>query len=60
VSVNGAAPLTVQFGDSGPDFDYSVVGTHVLQVPLVAGSNTLLFSNASAAAPDLSAIDVYP
>jgi hypothetical protein len=60
VSVNGAAPVTVQFGDSGPDGDYSVVGTHVLQVPLVAGNNTLLFSNGSAAAPDLSAIDVYP
>jgi hypothetical protein len=60
VSVNGGAPLSVRFGESGPDGDYSFVGTHVLQVTLSAGDNTLLFTNATGPAPDLSAIDVYP
>jgi alpha-galactosidase len=61
VVVNGGAPLTVQFGDSGPpygDID-SEVGTHVLQVQLNAGANTIAFSNSTALAPDLSAISAF-
>ena len=60
VSVNGGAPLTVQFGESGPDGDFNWVGTHVLQVPLSAGKNALLFSNAAGYAPDMAGIEVYP
>jgi len=48
--------VTDDFGESGPDGNYSYVGTHVLQVPLNAGANTLSFSNPTGPAPDFSAM----
>jgi alpha-glucosidase len=59
VSVNGGPALTVQFGSSGPEGSYDVVGTHVLQVPLNAGNNTILLSNATGYGPDFNAIEVF-
>jgi alpha-galactosidase len=59
-SVNGGAPLTVQFGMGGEPGDWVAVGTHVLQVPLKAGSNSILVSNPTGPAPDFVGIDVDP
>ena len=59
ISVNGGSPLTVQFGITGSYGESEVLGTHVLQVPLKAGANTILVSNPTGLAPDFDAIDVF-
>lgn len=55
LSVNGGTPVTVSFPPSGgTQADYLAITTITLQT----GSNTILFSNASAAAPNIDLIAI--
>ncbi|MEV6848972.1 discoidin domain-containing protein [Actinoplanes sp. NPDC051411] len=54
LSVNGAAAIAVNC--TGTDFN--TPATTTVTVPLVAGSNSIKFSNTSAYAPDLDAVTV--
>jgi hypothetical protein len=55
ISINGGTAFTVAFPATG---DWNEMVTLVLSIPLNAGSNTILFSNTSAYAPDIDKIDV--
>lgn len=55
ISINGGSAFTVAFPTTG---DWNEVVTMVISVNLNAGSNTILFSNSSAYAPDIDKIDV--
>lgn len=55
LSINGGSAFTVAFPATG---DWNEVVTLVISVSLQAGSNTILFSNSSAYAPDIDKIDV--
>jgi hypothetical protein len=53
ISVNGAAAQTVTFGTTG---SFSTPGNQTVSLTLAAGTNTITFTNATAAAPDIDAI----
>ena len=55
ISVNGGAPQTVTFGTTG---SFSAPGSQTVTLTLAAGTNTISFTNATAAAPDIDAITV--
>jgi hypothetical protein len=55
ISVNGGTPQTVTFGTTG---SFSTPGNQTVTLQLAAGTNTISFTNAGAAAPDIDAITV--
>jgi hypothetical protein len=55
ISVNGHAPTKVYFRNT---FDQSVFRTHVVNVELNAGANTVRFSNSEGNAPDVDKIQI--
>jgi Cellulase (glycosyl hydrolase family 5) len=57
MSINGATATTVTFHGTN-DGNWNALQSMTLSVTLKAGSNTILFSNASASAPDFDRITV--
>ena len=55
ITTDGTSSQTVSFT---PTTDFNTVGTMTVSVPLVAGSNTIEFSNPAAFAPDFDRIAV--
>jgi hypothetical protein len=56
LSVNGSSSGTIQFPQTGPNGDWSVVKSVTVTVTLSQGSNILKFSNGTAAAPNFDKI----